>query len=61
MNISARASQLIDFFNGGEGNSSLESHRDSILLLDKIFKRLKAQIEEPSSQAVDLNEKRSIA
>jgi hypothetical protein len=40
MNIKARENQLKEFLLGKNGNSQLESHKDSILFLDKIYKQL---------------------
>ncbi|MBN8827875.1 MAG: Gfo/Idh/MocA family oxidoreductase [Sphingobacteriia bacterium] len=41
MNKKSRQWQLIDFLNGGDGNSRLESHEDTIKFLDKIYKNIK--------------------
>lgn len=38
MNVKSRAWQLTEFLEGKDGNSSLDSHKDSVFLLDSIFK-----------------------
>lgn len=43
LNISARQKQLLSFINGGDGNSSLKSHKKSIYLLDTIYQKLKEE------------------
>jgi hypothetical protein len=40
LNVKARQDQLLDFLRGGDGNSSLTSHRDGVRVLHALFQNL---------------------